>query len=68
MKIRYVVKPNDSLWHIAGKILGDPNRWSEIHLENSKVISNPNQIHAGDVLIVDISSEEHWYSIWANNK
>lgn len=64
MKISYIVKPNDSLWNIAKNLLGDPEKWEDIWAENSQ-ISNPDIIHPGDVLKVDVSNHERWYSLWA---
>jgi LysM repeat protein len=63
MKIKYIVKPNDSLWKLAKKYLGDPDRWIEIWHENDQV-ENPDVIYPGDVLMIDITNEEHWYSHW----
>lgn len=45
----YVVQYGDTLWGIAGKYLGNPGRWREIHQQNA-FITNPNLIYPGDVL------------------
>jgi nucleoid-associated protein YgaU len=47
----YTVKPGDSLWAIAKRILGDGSRWKEIYNANTSVIGkNPNLIYPGQVL------------------
>lgn len=47
----YTVKPGDSLWAIAKRILGDGSRWREIYNANVSVIGkNPNLIYPGQVL------------------
>ena len=45
----YVVQYGDTLWDIAGKYLGNPQRWREIH-QNNPFITNPNLIYPGDIL------------------
>lgn len=46
----YTVQPDDSLWNIAKRLLGDGSRYTEIHALNQDKISNPNKITAGTVL------------------
>lgn len=47
----YTVKPGDSLWAIAKRILSDGSRWREIYNANASVIGkNPNLIYPGQVL------------------
>jgi hypothetical protein len=46
----YTVKPGDSLSGIAGRVLGNSNRWREIFELNRDKLSNPNVIRAGQVL------------------
>lgn len=48
----YTVQSGDCLWNIAKKQLGDGGRWKEIHNLNLDKISNPNKIHAGQVLVM----------------
>ena len=46
----YTVVAGDSLSKIAKKLLGNANRWHEIHELNKDVVKNPNLIHPGQVL------------------
>jgi len=46
----YVVKKNDSLWRIAGKVYRNPLKWPKIYRANKDKIKNPNRIYAGQVL------------------
>lgn len=46
----YTVAAGDSLSKIAKKLLGNANRWPEIHRVNKDVIKNPDLIHPGQVL------------------
>ncbi len=47
----YLVKPGDTLSGIAGKVLGDPERWREI-LKANPQIERANLIFPGDALVV----------------
>lgn len=49
---KYTVKANDCLWDIAGRELGDPNRWPEIYELNKDKISDPNLIKKGWELVL----------------
>lgn len=46
----YTVQSGDSLSAIAGRVLGDMNRWGEIFELNRDQLANPNVVHAGMVL------------------
>ncbi len=43
----YVVRPGDTLWAIAGEVLGDPTQWVRLYAANSDVLSNPHALRAG---------------------
>ena len=47
---RYQVVKGDTLYDIAGKTLGDVNRWPEIYNLNKDKIENPDLIYPGQVL------------------
>ena len=46
----YTVVSGDTLSKIAKKLLGNANRWPEIHELNKDVVKNPDLIHPGQVL------------------
>lgn len=46
----YAVQPEDSLWVIAQRQLGDGYRWSEIYELNREDIANPDIIYTGQEL------------------
>lgn len=48
----YTVAKGDCLWSIAKKLLGDGNRWKEIHELNRDKVSDPNRIYPGQVLTI----------------
>jgi len=48
----YVVRRGDTLAKIAEQKLGDDNRWREIFALNGDVITNPNRISPGQVLVL----------------
>lgn len=52
----YTVQAGDSLSSIAQNLLHDPNQWTTIYSLNQNQISNPNEIYAGEVLIVPSSN------------
>jgi LysM repeat protein len=47
----YIVRSGDTLSGIAGELLGDANRWSEL-LEANPQITDPQLIYPGDALVV----------------
>ncbi|ROO25298.1 hypothetical protein SAHL_14565, partial [Salinisphaera orenii YIM 95161] len=49
--LRYVVKPGDTLWDIAGYYLRDPWYWPQLWNDNPD-IDNPHRIRPGDVLVL----------------
>lgn len=49
--LRYVVKPGDTLWAIAGYYLDDPWYWPQLWDANPD-IANPHRIYPGEVLIL----------------
>lgn len=46
----YTVREGDCLWNIAKRYLGDGSRWPEIYELNREKVSDPNVVHAGQVL------------------
>jgi nucleoid-associated protein YgaU len=46
----YTVQSGDSLSKIAKTLLGDMNRWREIHELNKDTVKNPDLIQAGQTL------------------
>lgn len=49
---QYTVKRYDTLWDIAARELGDPNRWREIYELNKGKISDPNLIRENWELVL----------------
>ncbi len=48
----YTVQPSDTLSSIAGKHLGDENRWREIYEANRRVLDRPDDIYVGQQLVL----------------
>lgn len=48
----YVVQPGDNLWKIAKKVYGQGFAWRKIFDANSNTVSNPGNIHVGQVLLI----------------
>lgn len=46
----HTVRRGDTLWHLAGRCLGDPFRWPELHQANRGVVENPHLIYPGERL------------------
>ena len=49
---KYVVKKGDSLWRIAGKVYGNPLKWTRIYRANKDKIKNPNRIYTNQILVI----------------
>ena len=50
----YTILPNDSLWKIAQKELGNGNRWQYLYELNKERIKNPNKLKKGTVIIIPV--------------
>lgn len=50
----YTIQPNDSLWKIAAKEMGNGNRWQYLYELNKDRIKNPNKLKKGTVIIIPI--------------
>jgi nucleoid-associated protein YgaU len=55
---RYVVAPGDTLWDISRRELGDAMRYKEVAALSH--LSNPDVIHAGDVLTLKRQVRRIW--------
>jgi nucleoid-associated protein YgaU len=53
----YVVQRGDTLSDIAREQLGRPDRWHDLHELNRALISDPDKIHPGQVLVLPIYAE-----------
>lgn len=54
--VSYTVERGDTLWKIAVKFYGDGNQWQRIYEDNKNVLSNPNKIYAGQVLVIRLAA------------
>lgn len=52
----YTVRSGDTLWHIAGLFLRQPQRWPQLWGMNLQTIRNPHLIFPGQVLYLDRSN------------
>ncbi len=50
----YTIQPNDSLWRIAQREMGNGNRWQYLYELNKDIIKNPNKLKKGTVIIIPI--------------
>lgn len=48
----YTVRRGDSLWSIAGRVMGNPYGWTQIYQANRGKIANPNLIYPGQTLVL----------------
>ncbi|MBR4082989.1 MAG: LysM peptidoglycan-binding domain-containing protein [Lachnospiraceae bacterium] len=53
----YTIAAGDSLWKIAKKFYGDGNLWTKIYEDNANVLSSPDKIYVGQVLVIKSLSE-----------
>ena len=54
--ISYTIQEGDTLWKIAEKYYGSGAYWEKIYQDNSGVISNPDKIYAGQVLVIHLTA------------
>lgn len=54
--ISYTIQPGDTLWKIAKKYYGNGENWRKIYEDNVNVISDPNKIFVGQVIVINITS------------
>lgn len=59
---RYVVRPGDNLWDIAGRFLRNPWQWREVWQANPG-IANPDLIYPGDVLTLHERDGNTWIGV-----
>lgn len=50
----YTIQPNDSLWKIAAREMGNGNRWQYLYELNKDRIKNPNKLRKGTVIIIPV--------------
>ncbi|MBF0122837.1 MAG: OmpA family protein [Candidatus Omnitrophica bacterium] len=50
----YTIQPNDSLWKIAEKEMGNSKRWQYLYELNKDRIANPNKLKKGTVIIIPV--------------
>lgn len=50
----YTIQPNDSLWKIAEREMGNGHRWKYLYELNKDRIKNPNKLKKGTVIIIPI--------------
>ena len=50
----YVVQQGDTLSDIAQQQLGNADRWHDLHSLNQALVSDPDKIHPGQVLVLPI--------------
>ncbi|MCL5277394.1 MAG: LysM peptidoglycan-binding domain-containing protein, partial [Deltaproteobacteria bacterium] len=55
-KTTYVVKHGDTLWGIAVRFYADPFLWPELWRQNGRMISNPDLIYPGQIIVFTSTS------------
>ena len=65
--ITYTIQSGDTLWKIAAKYLGDGNQWRKILEDNKTVITNPNRIYVGQVIVINVTSNGTVATVSATN-
>ncbi len=53
--IYYTIQPGDSLWGIAQRYYGSGQYWERILRDNADIISSPDRIYAGQVIIIKLT-------------
>lgn len=56
--ITYTIQSGDTLWKIAVKYLGTGDNWTKIYEDNKSVISDPNKIFEGQVIVIRITPSD----------
>jgi LysM repeat protein len=49
---RHEIVKGETLWHLAGRYLGNPFRWPLLYEANSTQIENPDLIYPGQILVI----------------
>jgi peptidoglycan-associated lipoprotein len=52
--VEYTIRPNDSLWKIAEREMGNGHRWQYLYELNKDRIRNPNKLKKGTVIIIPV--------------
>jgi len=51
--VKYVVQKGDTLWKVAGKLLGDSTQWSKVYEQNKAELGdNPDLIFPGQTITI----------------
>ena len=52
----YTIQSGDTLWKISEKFYGTGMYWEKIYQDNKDRISNPNQIYAGQEIVIQMTT------------